>query len=108
MLWRAGRLGISAVLTLTLVAQTALGLGAVQAADSEDDAIGRTPPRLSYADGEVSYFRPGGQEWAPAQVNKAVAPGDEFYTGNRGNLEVTIGASELRRAWGDRTVWVVR
>ena len=107
MLWRAGRLGISAVLTLTLVAQTALGLGAVQAADNDDDAIGRTPPRLSYADGEVSYFRPGGQEWAPAQVNTAVAPGDEFYTGNRGNLELQIGARAYVRAWGDSQLGLV-
>src|SRR6267142_2197449 len=55
--------------------------------------IGRTPPRLSYVDGEVSFWRPGAADWAPAQINTALVPGDETYTGNRGNLE----RSEERR-----------
>src|SRR2546426_7731629 len=33
-----------------------------------DAPIGRTPPRLSYVDGEVSFWRPGAPNWAPAQV----------------------------------------
>ena len=107
MLWRAGRLGISGILVLILVAQTAVGLGAVQAAESDDGAIGRTPPRLSYADGEVSYFRPGAQDWAPAQINTPLAPGDELYTGNRGNLELQIGARAYVRAWGDSQLGLV-
>src|SRR6267143_1002080 len=63
--------------------------------------IGRTPPRLSYVDGEVSFWRTGAAGWAPAQVNTALAPGDETYTGNRGNLEIQIGARAFVRAWGD-------
>ena len=43
-------------------------------------AIGRTPPRLSYTNGEVSFFRPGAQDWASAQANTPLAPGDELYT----------------------------
>src|SRR5216117_1519619 len=39
---------------------------AIPAADAP---IGRTPPRLSYVDGEVSFRRPGASNWAPAQVN---------------------------------------
>ena len=46
------------------------------------DAIGVTPPRLSYSEGAVSFFRPGAQDWAPAQINTPLAPGDELYTGN--------------------------
>src|SRR6267143_5247794 len=60
--------------------------------------IGRTPPRLSYVDGEVSFWRTGAAGWAPAQVNTALAPGDETYTGNRGNLEIQIGARAFVRA----------
>ncbi len=68
---------------------------------SQAGAIGRTPPRLSYIDGEVSFWRPGADSWAPAQLNTPLAPGDELYTGNRGTLEMQIGARAFVRAWGD-------
>src|SRR4029453_13286516 len=100
MLWRDGRVAISAVLTLTLVFEMAPGVGVARAAESEEGTIGATPPRLSYVDGEVSYFRPGAQDWAPAEVNTALAPGDELYTGNRGNLELQVGGRPCLRAWG--------
>src|SRR5256885_1450007 len=87
--------------------QHVLGVVAVRAAESDDGAIGNTPPRLSYAEGEVSYFRPGAPDWAPAQVNTALAPGDELYTGNRGNLELQVGARAFVRAWGDSQLGLV-
>ena len=64
---------------------------AAASSQSPAEAIGRTPPRLSYTDGEVSFWRQGAQDWAPAQVNTPLAPGDELYTGNRGNLELQVG-----------------
>src|SRR5256885_4161698 len=72
-----------------------------------DAPIGRTPPRLSYVDGEVSFWRPGAPNWAPAQVNTPLAAGDETYTGNRGNLELQIGARAFVRAWGDTQLGLV-
>src|SRR5437867_3289512 len=72
-----------------------------------DAPIGRTPPRLSYVDGEVSFWRPGASNWAPAQVNTPLAAGDETYTGNRGNLELQIGARAFVRAWGDTQLGLV-
>src|SRR5262245_5709082 len=108
MLWRQIRVAISAFLAVAIVFQTAqVGVGVARAAESDDDAIGATPPRLSYADGEVSFFRPGAQDWAPAQVNTALAPGDELYTGNRGNLELQVGARAFVRAWGDSQLGLV-
>src|SRR5438876_3285660 len=107
MLWRGGKLGISAVLGLMLVSEMTLGARAVRAAESDDGAIEAIPPRLSNADGEVSYYRPGAQDWAPAQVNTALAPGDELYTGNRGNLELQVGARAFVRAWGDSQLGLV-
>ena len=104
---RTGRLTISALLTLTLISQMVFGVGAARAAEGDDGSIGRTPPRLSYADGEVSYFRPGAQDWAPAEVNTALAPGDELYTGNRGNLELQMGGRAFVRAWGDSQLGLV-
>ena len=35
-----------------------------------------TPPRLSHVDGEVSYWRPGGDAWVQARSNLALAEGD--------------------------------
>jgi hypothetical protein len=107
MFWREARATIAVVLALALVGQIAVPAGAVRAAEGEDGAIGATPPRLSYADGDVSYFRPGAQDWAPAQVNTALAPGDELYTGNRGNLELQVGARAFVRAWGDSQLGLV-
>src|SRR5262245_6923982 len=76
-------------------------------APGSDGPIGRTPPRLSYVNGEVSYWRPGAADWAPAQINTAMAPGDETYTGNGGNLELQVGARAFVRAWGDTQLGLV-
>ena len=59
----------------------------------------RTPPRVSYVDGQVSFWRPGAPEWMAAQINTALAPGDELSTGSPGNFEVQIGARAFVRAW---------
>jgi len=57
-----------------------------------------TPSRLSYLDGEVSFWRPGAQDWAPAMRNTALAPGDVLYTGTRANVEIQIGPRAFVRA----------
>ena len=69
-----------------------------------DDALGfeRTPPRLSFVDGEVSFFRPGAQDWAPASVNTPLAAGDELYAAEGANLELQIGSRAYVRA-GEET-----
>src|SRR5437879_336256 len=64
------------------------------------EAIGVTPPRLSYSEGAVSFWRPGAPDWAPAQINTPLAPGDELYTGNDGNIELQIGGRAYVRGWG--------
>ncbi len=79
---------------LTAVAPTA------QAADTptpEQAAIDQTPPRLSFVDGQVSFWRPGAQDWAQAQVNTPLAPGDQLSTGSPGNLELQIGVRAFVR-----------
>jgi hypothetical protein len=72
-----------------------------QSVDPQAVASDRTPPRLSYADGDVSFWRPGAQEWAPAQINTPIAPGDELYTGQGGTLELQVSSRAFVRAWGD-------
>jgi hypothetical protein len=95
---------IAALLSLVLLFQSTPRAWADEPtapADTQEEQNGRTPPRLSYVNGEASFFRPGADEWAPAQLNTPLAPGDELYTGHRGNLEIQIGAREFVRAWGD-------
>ncbi len=80
-------------------------LAATAPAHAEDDeALGfeRTPPRLSFTDGEVSFLRPGAEDWTPALVNTPLASGDELYTGQSANLELQIGARGFVRA-GENT-----
>ena len=64
---------------------------------AEDSALGfeRTPPRLSFSDGDVSYWRPGASDWSDARVNTALAAGDALSTGPGANLELQVGS----RAW---------
>jgi uncharacterized protein DUF6600 len=50
-----------------------------------------TPPRLSLVEGQVSFLRPGAQDWAPARVNTALAASDSIYTGPSSNAEFQIG-----------------
>jgi hypothetical protein len=72
--------------------------------DQQQTAVGQTPPRLSFVDGQVSFWRPGAQDWAQAQMNTPLAPGDRLYTGSPGNLELQIGARAFVRAWANTQI----
>lgn len=63
-----------------------------------DETWAPTPPRLSFIDGEVSYWRPGADEWARARPNLALAEGDALYAGNGARLEVQFGSGSFVRA----------
>src|SRR5262245_20261061 len=71
------------------------------------EAIGATPPRLGYAQGPVSFWRPGAADWAPAQVNTPLTPGDELFTGHEGLVELQVGGRAYVRAWGDTQLGLV-
>jgi hypothetical protein len=91
-------------LGIAVAALGALVVGGGSARAISADAVGfeRTPPRLSFLDGEVSYFRPGAPEWAPASVNTPLAAGDELYAAEGANLELQIGPRAYVRA-GEET-----
>jgi len=57
-----------------------------------------TPARVSYLNGEVSFWRPGAQDWTPVKVNMPLAPGDLLYTGQGGNVEIQVGPRAFVRA----------
>jgi hypothetical protein len=80
------------VTSLTIMAASAWPVGAEEAVD------GRTPPRVSLVDGDVSFWRPGTDHWAPAEVNLPLAPGDLLETGPGANLELQVGAQAFVRA----------
>jgi hypothetical protein len=82
---------IRLMLALGLFTSVATVAQGAEAPESQEGAIGQTPPRLSFTSGEVSFWRPGAQDWSQAQVNTPLAPGDLLYTGPQGNLEIQIG-----------------
>ena len=61
-----------------------------------------TPPRLSFADGTVSFLRAGGDDWSPARVNTPLAAGDELFSAGASNLELQIGPRAYVRG-GEQT-----
>jgi len=68
-------------------------------ADPEAEADAQaTPPRVSYIHGEVSFWRPGAADWAPAALNMPLAPGDVLFAGPAGNVEIQIGPRAFARA----------
>jgi len=75
-----------------------MAAGAASAA--EQDAIGfeLTPPRVSFIDGAVSFWRPGAEDWTAAVVNIPLAPGDELYSAEDSDLEIQAGARAFVRA----------
>jgi len=57
-----------------------------------------TPARVSYLDGEVSFWREGAQDWAPASLNMPLAPGDVVYAGANGTVEIQVAPAVFARA----------
>jgi hypothetical protein len=85
---------------MLILAVAVSGPGSIPAADppSLEQSGEITPTRLSYLYGEVSFWRPGAQEWAEARTNTPLAPGDVLYTGADGNAELQIGPRAFVRA----------
>ena len=73
-------------------------LSGTAALAANDNEWAPTPPRLSFIDGEVSYWREGADDWARARPNLALAEGDALYTGDDANFEVQFGSRSFVRA----------
>jgi hypothetical protein len=89
------------VATLVMVGMLSTGVHGLRAQPARPDqalAGTATPARISYLDGDVSFWRPGAAEWTPARLNTPLAPGDSLYTGPHGTVEVQIGARAFVRA----------
>jgi len=79
--------------------------GAVAPA-ARQGAVAVTPVRLSYTYGDVSFWRPGADNWTAAQVNIPLAPGDELYAPAGASLELQIGSRAFVRAAAETQVGV--
>jgi hypothetical protein len=88
------------IVAVLIAGALAMGSGAAFA----QDRSGPTPPRLALVDGEVSFWRPGAEDWSPAQVNTALAEGDELYAAERANVELQIGSRAFVRAGSDTQI----
>jgi hypothetical protein len=69
-----------------------------------EESGGATPPRVSYLNGEVSFWRQGASDWTPAQLNTPLAPGDVLYTGQGGTVEIQTGRAAFVRAGNDTQI----
>ena len=56
------------------------------------------PLRLSYAEGDVSFWRVGAPDWVDAQLNTPLAVGDSLYVGYDSDLELQMGSRAFVRA----------
>ncbi len=74
------------------------------AQEAQTDEIGHTPPRLSFIEGRASYWRPGADDWVAAQINTALAPGDQLYVEGEGRLELQIGSRAFVRSGPDTQI----
>ena len=88
------------IVALLILALAAGAPSPIPAADppAPEQAGEIAPTRVSYLYGEVSFWRPGAQQWSEAKANTPLAPGDVLYTGPDGNAELQIGPRAFVRA----------
>jgi hypothetical protein len=76
-----------------------LALSALPAMAGDDEEFwAPTPPRLSYLEGDVSYWRQGSDDWVKARTNLPLAEGDALYVGRRASVEVQFDNRSFVRA----------
>lgn len=93
-----------ALVSCMLTGLSAAAQGTAPAEPPQNEEVGPTPARLSFLDGQVSFWRPGAQDWAQAQLNTAMAAGDQLSTGSPGNLELQTGPRAYVRAWANTQI----
>lgn len=81
--------------------------GSAHAWDDEEDLRAPTPPRLSFIDGEVSYWREGAEDWVRARHNLPLAEGDALYAGRNANFEVQFDVRSFVRVDEDSQLALV-
>ncbi|MFZ5523135.1 MAG: DUF6600 domain-containing protein [Pseudomonadota bacterium] len=83
---------------ITAVCSALLFIFSLNAFAQEDELNGASPLRLSYTEGDVSFWRVGAPDWVDAQLNTPLATGDSLYVGSDGDLELQMGSRAFVRA----------
>lgn len=84
-----------------------LSMCSLTAFAQEGDKTAVSPMRLSYAEGDVSFWRYGATDWVQAQLNTPLAVGDSLYVGSDGDLELEMGSRAFVRADDDTQLTLV-
>jgi hypothetical protein len=90
--------------TILVAVVAAAGLAFAATPAGAVEGGGPTPPRLGFIGGDVSFWRPGAEDWVPAQVNTPLAEGDELYVADGANAELQLGARAFVRAGSDTQI----
>lgn len=98
-------LSLSRLISLFMVL-TAIAVSAPVSAQ-EDDPDAASPLRLSYLEGDVSFWRYGAEDWTDARLNTPLAAGDALYVDGEGSLELQFGSRAFIRASDDTQLSVV-
>ncbi|MFA5241705.1 MAG: DUF6600 domain-containing protein [Sulfuricella sp.] len=95
---------ITASLSLLLL----LSMSSLAAIAQDDDPrAAANPLRLSYVEGDVSFFRDGAEDWVEARHNTPLAAGDALYVGQDAGLELQMGSRAFIRADDDTQLTLV-
>lgn len=95
---------ITAALSILLL----MSIYSLSAFAQEDDFKTAVPPlRLSYIEGDVSFWRQGAEDWVEARLNTPLAAGDELFIERDGDLELQMGSSAFVRADDDTHLTLV-
>ncbi|HEY7317170.1 MAG TPA: DUF6600 domain-containing protein [Candidatus Binatia bacterium] len=95
---------VAIIFVSLLLAISTFAVGADAPVPSEQ---AQTPPRLSFIDGQASFWRTGANDWAPARVNIPLAAGDRLYTADRSNLEIQVGPRAFVRTAARSEIGIV-
>jgi len=95
-----GRLARFSLVAMFAVASALRPAGAAFAAEDGANEVSEPAPaqggeepgvaRVSYIEGEASYFRADGDDWTAVSVNAPLVTGDRFYSGPKSRAEVQI------------------
>jgi hypothetical protein len=89
---------------LLTVAGLVFSLAQPALAADENDV---NPLRLSYINGQVSFWRYGAEDWAQAHINTPLARGDALYVGHDSELELQAESRAFIRAADDTQISLV-
>jgi hypothetical protein len=83
------------------LAMLAGALGGTAAAQAAEDPDAPGVARVSFIEGQVSYFRSDGDDWTGVDVNAPLVTGDRLFSGTDGRAEVQLAGGIYARLAAD-------